>query len=151
MISVDQFAHADPTSIYKQMRPDQWTAIANEFLRVLTIAGDPQADRFAAEVAPTNQQHMLTPLKTLEQAVAVHTYTRDHHPDLFAQVTQHPVTVASLEAPGAPMEPETPAEEKAIVVGPDSAMDMRTIVPETRTDHPVTDETHTDTFGPPCQ
>lgn len=151
MISMDQFTHADPTRIYRQMRPDQWTAIANEFLRLLTIAGDPQADRFAAEVAPTNQLHTPTPPKTLEQAVAIHTYTRDHHPNLFAQVTQHPVTVASLEAPGAPTEPEIPPEEKAIVVGPDSAMDMHTMVPETQPDQPATDETRTDTFDPPYQ
>lgn len=124
MISVEQFAHGDPTDIYKQMRPDQWTAIANEFLRVLKIAGDPQVDRFAREFAPAAQQATPTSvLKTLDQVVAVHMYTRDHYPDLFADVAHHPVTLASLQAPGAPVVAEESVEEKAFIVGPESDMD----------------------------
>lgn len=131
MISVEQFAHDDPTDMYKQMRPDQWTAIANEFLRVLKIAGDPQVDRFAHEFAPAAQQATPTSvLKTLDQAVAVHMYTRDHYPDLFADVAHHPVTLASLQAPGAPVVAEESAEEKAFIVGPDSDMDRNTFAPD---------------------
>ncbi len=121
MISAEQFAHSDPAGIYSQMRPDQWTAIANEFLRVLKVAGDPEVDRLASEFAPADQQ--VTPtavLKTRDQVVAIHMYTRDHYPDLFAEVARHPVTVASLQAPGAPAMAEESAEEKAFIVGPES-------------------------------
>ncbi len=133
MISAEQFAHSDPADIYSQMRPDQWTAIANEFLRVLRVAGDPEVDRLASVFAPADQQ--VTPtavLKTLDQAVAIHLYTRDQYPDLFAEVARHPVTVASLQAPGAPAMAEESVEEKAIIVGPesDSESDTGEFTPE---------------------
>jgi hypothetical protein len=127
MISAEQFAHSDPADMYSQMRPDQWTAIANEFLRVLKVAGDPQGDHLANEFAPADQQ--ITPtsvLKTRDQAVAIHLYTRDHYPDLFAEVARHPVTVASLQAPGAPAMAEESVEEKAFIVGPDTDTDTDT-------------------------
>lgn len=140
MISSDQFAHSDPTDIYKQMRPDQWTAIANEFVRVLKVAGDSQAERFAGAATPANRQSTETPvLKTLDQAVAVHTYTREHYPNLFAEVTRHPVTVASLQTPGAPAEVET-SEENASDLGrtsrADSYVDMETMTPEAAANTP---------------
>lgn len=140
MITTDQFTHGDPTDMYKQMRPDQWTAIANEFLRVLTIAGDSQVNRFIGEVTPVGQQATGAPvLKTLDQAVSVHMYTRDHYPDLFAEVAHHPVTVASLQAPGAPAEAE-PDEERAgagwTKSSPSSDMDMNTFIPEAPADTP---------------
>ncbi|HEX8037174.1 MAG TPA: hypothetical protein VF510_25190 [Ktedonobacterales bacterium] len=135
MISTDQFAHGDPTEIYRQMRPDQWTAIANEFVRVLKIAGDSQADRFAGVAATDSQQTTTsTPvLKTLDQAIAVHRHTRDHYPDLFAEVARHPVTVASLRTPGTPAEAEVAeakdgAYERAASLN--SAVDMDTFTPE---------------------
>ncbi|MGZ3664764.1 MAG: hypothetical protein ACXVDA_09800 [Ktedonobacterales bacterium] len=134
MISTDQFAHSDPTDIYKQMRPDQWTAIANEFVRVLKIAGDSQADRFAGVAAADGRQTTSTPvLKTLDQAVAVHAYTRDHYPDLFAEVARHPVTVASLRTPGTAAEADVAEEkddayERAASVN--SAVDMDIFTPE---------------------
>lgn len=134
MISTDQFAHGDPADIYKQMRPDQWTAIANEFVRVLKIAGDSQADRFAGEAAADGQQTTSTPvLKTLDQAVAVHVYTRDHYPDRFAEVAQHPVTVASLRTPGTPAEPEVAEENDDAYereASLNSAVDMNIFTPE---------------------
>lgn len=137
MISTDQFAHSDPTDIYKQMRPDQWTAIANEFLRVLKVAGDSQADRFAGEVAPAGQQTTSPPvLKTLDQAVAVHMYTRDHYPELFAEVARHPVTVASLQTPGTPAETEAADISVGPELGPNSFVDMETFVPEAPADSP---------------
>lgn len=134
MISTDQFAHGDPTDMYKQMRPDQWTAIANEFVRVLKVAGDPQAERFAGVAAAAGQQATPTPvLKTLDQAVAVHMYTRDHYPDLFAEVARHPVTIASLRTPGTPAEAEADEErDNAFERAEDmnAAVDMDVFTPE---------------------
>ena len=134
MISSDQFAHGDPTDIYKQMRPDQWTAIANEFVRVLTVAGDSQTEHFTGEVAPGGRQATNAPvLKTFDQAVAVHMYTRDHYPNLFAEVTHHPVTVASLQTPGAPVEIDASEENAGFYSQAselESAVDMDTFTPE---------------------
>lgn len=136
MISTDQFAHGDPAGIYKQMRPDQWTAIANEFVRVLKVAGDSQADSFAGVAAAAGQQATPTPvLKTLDQAVAVHMYTRDHYPNLFAEVAQHPVTLASLRMPGTSAAAEGKAGEETEEAferaeSLNSAVDMDTFTPE---------------------
>jgi len=134
MISTDQFAHDDPTGIYNQMRPDQWTAIANEFVRVLKIAGDSQADHFAGVAATDGQQITGTPvLKTLDQAVAVHMYTRDHYPDLFSEVARHPVTVASLQTPGTLAEADVTEEKDGAyerAASLKSAVDMDTFTPE---------------------
>src|SRR5215510_7123870 len=43
------FDQVDAETLYEQMRPDQRTAIALEFVRCLRLAGDPAADRFMAE------------------------------------------------------------------------------------------------------
>lgn len=136
MISADQFAHGDPTDTYKQMRPDQWTAIANEFVRVLKVAGDHQAERFAGVGAAAGQPATPTPvLKTLDQAVAVHMYTRDHYPNLFVEVARHPVTVASLLAPGTPAAAEGRAGDETEdaferTESMNSAVDMDIFTPE---------------------
>jgi hypothetical protein len=91
-MAIDLSTTPDPAAVYAQMRPDHRTAIAEEFMRVLQLAGDTASPRF--RLAP---QETLTP----EQVATLHVYTREHHPDLFATVMQHPVTrlaLASLEA-----------------------------------------------------
>jgi hypothetical protein len=110
------FAQADAEALYAQMRPDQRTAIALEFVRCLQLAGDPAAEQFMAQAEQVSAADekveviggaLVTPrLLTAQQAAAVHRYTFDHHPDCFTQVMQHPLTQAVLTAPGDP-----PAQE----------------------------------------
>lgn len=121
-MSSSDFDTSNPDSLYAQMRPDQRTVIANEFIRLLTIAGDPAVERLRQDVEaaeeyvppqasnPVDEQAAAQtvassehPVRvTAEQVSRLHTYTREHHPDIFAQVMHHPVTVAALEAPGEP-------------------------------------------------
>jgi hypothetical protein len=116
------FDQADAESLYEQMRPDQRSAIALEFVRCLRLAGDPAADQFTAEAEQTSASNervevirgaLETPnLLTAQQAAAVHRYTFERHPDCFAEVLRHPLTQAVLASPGAPAEsaPESEAE-----------------------------------------
>ena len=110
------FDQADAESLYEQMRPDQRTAIALEFVRCLRLAGDPAADQFTAEaqqaeLAPqesaAEEQVVVTGgaletphLFTAQQAAAIHRYTFERSPDCFTQVLHHPLTQAVLAAPG---------------------------------------------------
>jgi hypothetical protein len=116
------FDTSNPDSLYAQMRPDQRTVIANEFIRLLTIAGDPAVEQLRQDVEAAEEYvppqasnpederavaHTVAasehPVRvTTEQVSRLHTYTREHHPDTFTQVMHHPVTVAALAAPGAP-------------------------------------------------
>jgi hypothetical protein len=121
-MSSGDFDTSNPDSLYAQMRPDQRTIIANEFIRLLTIAGDPAIEQLRQDVEaaeeyvppqasnPVDERaaaHTVAssehPVRvTAEQVSRLHTYTREHHPDVFAQVMHHPVTVAALAAPGEP-------------------------------------------------
>jgi len=110
------FDQADAAALYEQMRPDQRTAIANEFVRCLRLAGDPAAEQFTAEAEQTEspQQSSVaeeqvvvtggaleTPrLLSAQQAAAIHRYTFERSPDCFTQVLHHPLTQAVLAAPG---------------------------------------------------
>src|SRR5258707_9116136 len=116
------FDTSNPDSLYAQMRPDQRPFTANEFIRLLTIAGDPAVEQLRQDVEAAEEYvppqasnpederavaHTVAasehPVRvTTEQVSRLHTYTREHHPDIFTQVMHHPVTVAALAAPGAP-------------------------------------------------
>jgi hypothetical protein len=122
MNDATRFTQADPLTLYGQMRPDQRTAIANEFVRYLALANDPTVDEFrqvsVAEAARRSARaargtRMVGDVAMLSAAdvARMHTYTRDHHPDIFAQVWQHPVTQASLAAPGAQPREESLEDE----------------------------------------
>ncbi len=94
-MAIDLATTESPITIYEQMRPDYRTAIAEEFMRLLRLAGDAMAP----------YQH-VPPMETLpaEQVAALHVYTRERHPDIFDMVMQHPVTrlaLSSLEPVGA--------------------------------------------------
>jgi hypothetical protein len=113
-----QFAHADATALYRRMRPDQRTAVGNEFLRLLRLAGDPTGDQRAA-----------SGMLSVEDVARLHTYAREHHPEVLHEVWNHPVTQASLAAPGAQAEPiehedvieqapEEPPTEDVATTGP---------------------------------
>jgi len=116
IIGLDEFTNADPEQIYGRMRPDQRTAVANEFVRMLILTDDPRAEQFryaahdpfaasGKNYAPPKESPQVAPivphLLSPAQAAAVHRYTREHHPDLFDVVAHHPVTQESLAFPGA--------------------------------------------------
>jgi hypothetical protein len=110
------FTQADAETLYEQMRPDQRTAVALEFVRCLRLKGDPAAEQFMAQAEQVSAADekveviggaLVTPrLLTAQQAAAIHRYTYDHHPDCFTQVMHHQLTQAILAAPG-----DAPAQE----------------------------------------
>lgn len=123
-LSTEQFERDDPRTLYARLRPDQRTAIGQEFARLFRLGSDAEAkQQFGGEI-----KGMLAP----EQVAAMHRYARDHHPEILEQVMQHPVTRASLEAPGAKAEAINPEEEQAI--GPTSmgSLDAPTRIDSTR-------------------
>jgi len=95
--------------LYERMRPDQRTAIAGEFIRLLTLAGDNRADQFRQKLQDhtqiTGDAH--NELLTADQVEAIDSYVRQSHPEMIAQLAAHPVTRSALEMPGAPAEAET--------------------------------------------
>ncbi len=89
-----QFMQGDATQLYSRMRPDQRTAVGNEFLRLLRLAGDEsQGERDA------------TGMLSAQDVARLHNYTRERHPEILREVWSHPVTQAALSAPGAEAEP----------------------------------------------
>ena len=113
----------DVEGLYTRMRPDQRTAVANEFIRVLSLAGDTTVQRFSQEeqlrqremtnaAAPGSAEPMPPQMQPAEAVVELHRYVRERHPELFEQVMRHPVTVAAMRAPGA--EPLPDDEREAV-------------------------------------
>ncbi|MGH2514712.1 MAG: hypothetical protein ACRDHP_03570 [Ktedonobacterales bacterium] len=119
-MSEDQFAHGDPRAMYARMRPDQRTAIAGEFARAFRLSGDAEASAKYGE----NTAGMVEP----EWVAEMHTYARIHHPEIFAEVMRHPVTQASLQAPGAEPDEVNPEAEQAIGTHSPGATDKPTRV-----------------------
>ena len=128
MISQDDFTTADPQALYARMRPDQRTAIANEFIGCLRLAGDPVVARFTGEDADgehsagqpeARQSFDARPpaIESPEQVASIHTYTREHRPDLFEQVARHPVTVASVAHAGDRVEEAVQKEDLTLRTG----------------------------------
>jgi hypothetical protein len=133
------FDQADAESLYEQMRPDQRTAIALEFVRCLGLAEDPFAEQFMAEAnqAETNQAEpnhaeqvqqgsaaeepvVVTGgspephrLLSAQQAAKIHRYAFERHRDCFTEVAQHPLTRAVLASPGTAPEAEPELESAA--------------------------------------
>lgn len=105
-ISEDQFMQGNPETMYARMRPDQRTAIASEFARVFRLSGDTEANaKYGA-----NMPEMVEPQRVAE----MHTFAREHHPEILEQVMRHPVTQASLREPGVEPEAVNPEGEQAI-------------------------------------
>ena len=115
----------DVEGLYARMRPDQRTAVANEFIRVLSLADDPMVQRFSQEeqqrqskmvesAAPGNAEPVPPQMQPAEAVAELHRYVRERRPDLFEQVMRHPVTVAAMRAPGAAPIPDDERE----AVGP---------------------------------
>jgi hypothetical protein len=121
IIGLDEFKQGNPVEIYSQMRPDQRTAVANEFVRMFYLrcdeaaprfgyaAHDPLAGRDASAVPASGTDTVVTmrpALLTAEQAAEIHRYALDRCPDAFDAVARHPVTMAALAWPGAPVDEE---------------------------------------------
>ena len=107
----------DMQELYARMRPDQRTAIAGEFIRLLTLAGDEKADEFRHDFQRRTQitEEKTNELLSAEQVASVDTYVRQRHPELVGQMLAHPVTASALEIPGvetAETQDETPLEDK---------------------------------------
>jgi hypothetical protein len=93
-MATDLATTEDPEPIYARMRPDQRTAIGEEFIRLFRLSGDPEAQRLASEVASTFS--VPSALLAPEQVAAMHRYARARHPEIFAVVMQHGVTAYAL-------------------------------------------------------
>lgn len=110
-MSTEEFAQDDPRHVYERMRPDQRTAIAGEFIRLFRLSGDADAQRYDTEI------HEMWPP---ERVAELHRYAQQRHPEIFEEVTRHPVTQASLETPGVVV--ATSSEGEAVV--PDVVPDL---------------------------
>jgi hypothetical protein len=85
------FDQADAQSLYEQMRPDQRTTIALEFVRCLQLEGEAAAEQFMAQAEQVGAADekveviggaLVTPrLLSAQQAAAIHRYTFDYRPD----------------------------------------------------------------------
>jgi hypothetical protein len=109
--SLDQIERVDPVELYATMRPDQRTAIGNEFVRYLTLAGDPMAEQLrpkvvdeamerGGEAARGTTEPKPAAMLSAEEVARMHVYARDQRHDVFERVMEHPVTRASLERRG---------------------------------------------------
>jgi hypothetical protein len=95
-MATDLFEREGTATVYEKMRPDQRTAIGEEFMRVLRLTGDALAPSFPLDINGT--------LST-EQVSNLHAYAREHHRELFMEVMQHPVTLGALTSMVAPDTP----------------------------------------------
>ena len=95
--------------LYERMRPDQRTAMAGEFIRLLTLAGDNHAEQFRQKLQDHTQitGDAANELLSAGQVEAIDGYVRQSHPEMIAQLAAHPVARSALEMPGAPAEPAT--------------------------------------------
>jgi len=95
-------------ALYERMRADQRTAIAGEFIRLLTLTGDSRAEQFRQRLQDHTQitGDARNELLSAEQVEAIDSYVRQQHPDMIEQLLSHPVTRSALEMPGAPAEDE---------------------------------------------
>src|SRR5262249_46907085 len=80
--------------LYGRMRPDQLTAVGNEFLRLLRLAGD--------DTVGEREAHLML---SVQEVAELHTYAREHAPEVLHEVWSHPVTQAALATPGAEAAP----------------------------------------------
>jgi hypothetical protein len=107
-------------ALYERMRPDQRTAIAGEFIRLLTLAGDDHVEQFRQKFQERTQLtgSASDDLLSAGQVEAIDSYVRQSHPEMIAQLLSHPVTRSTLEMPGAPPadeEPDVPANKDKIM------------------------------------
>lgn len=107
--TAERFERGDDTrALYEQMRPDQRTAIAGEFIRMLSLAGDARAEQFRQQFREHTQLTDVTSdgLLSADQVAALDSYVRQRHPEMIEEVLRHPVTQSSLDMPGVPADDE---------------------------------------------
>lgn len=106
-----RFEHGDNMrDLYARMRPDQRTAIAGEFIRLLTLAGDAQVEQFRQHfqehtqlvTEPGKTQSQSEELLSADEVARIDDYVRQKHPEMIAEVLRHPLTQSSLAMLGAP-------------------------------------------------
>lgn len=103
MDATERFRRGDDVrQLYERMRPDQRTAMAGEFIRLLGLAGDGQVEQFRQRF----QQHTqitsgaTDELLSADEVAGVDSYVRQKHPEMIEQMLQHPVTESALMLPG---------------------------------------------------
>lgn len=89
--------------LYEQMRPDQRTAIAGEFIRLLGLAGDDQVERFRQQFQQHTQvsTEAADELLSADEVAGIDGYVRQRHPEMIERMLSHPVTESALKTPGA--------------------------------------------------
>lgn len=102
--ATERFRQGDNVrDLYEQMRPDQRTAMAGEFIRLLGLANDPQAEQFRqqfqrhTQIAAVEKDELLS----ADEVAKVDSYVREKHPEMIEQLLRHPVTESALKMPGA--------------------------------------------------
>lgn len=117
----ERFARGDGMrALYARMRADQRTAVAGEFIRLLGLADDPQAQEFRkkfqhhTQVATDAKEELLS----ADDVATIDQYVRQSHPEMIEEMLAHPVTQSALSAPGEPAEAEedTTANEEKIII-----------------------------------
>jgi hypothetical protein len=98
-------------ALYERMRPDQRTAIAGEFIRLLALARDGRTEQLRQKLQNQTQitHDDANELLSADQVDAIDNYVRQRHPEMIAQLVSHPVTQAVLAMPGMPPEDEASA------------------------------------------
>ena len=102
--ATERFRQGDNVrDLYEQMRPDQRTAMAGEFIRLLGLADDPQAEQFRQQFQRHTQTASVATdeLLSADEVAGVDSYVRQRHPEMIEQLLRHPVTESALKAPGA--------------------------------------------------
>lgn len=120
--ATERFEHGTQMrELYERMRPDQRAAIAGEFIRLLTLAGDDHAEQFRRRLQDHTQitGDAANELLSAGQVEAIDSYVRQSSPEMIAQLAAHPVTRSALEMPGAPAadETDTSAESETAASG----------------------------------
>ncbi len=102
--ATERFRQGDNVrDLYEQMRPDQRTAMAGEFIRLLGLADDPQAEQFRQQFQRHTQgsTEATDELLSADEVAGVDSYVREKHPEMIEQLLRHPVTESALKMPGA--------------------------------------------------
>ena len=121
MTPSERFARGDEMqALYARMRPDQRTAVAGEFIRLLGLADDPQAQEFRQQFQRHTQveSDAKEELLSADNVATVDQYVRQSHPEMIEEMLAHPVTQSALAVPGEPAEAEedTVANEDKIII-----------------------------------
>ncbi len=102
--ATERFRQGDNVrDLYEQMRPDQRTAMAGEFIRLLGLAEDPQAEQFRQQFQRHTQgsTEAADELLSADEVAGVDSYVRGKHPEMIEQLLRHPVMESALKMPGA--------------------------------------------------